>query len=238
MKGKKIENPIRDGLPAKVYLAAFFKPISGYEIARRIFGTRKVRREGWDKEVTKEIITPNKPYAIVKKYKGIFDRIKEKEGNREVLKILSKIEPLLDEIDLELEKGSKAKLTVKEREILNQFIEGKFRKYVAQNFQVDYGQTIDAFAWLTGHLGFPAAWAQFFQDVKNPVSVVVELQKFTGGNFPLDKETFQALLEMQPELLTKIMQSSSRGNEIADFMGPLFKALKDKGPFRNLLKQF
>ena len=34
---KKITNPLRSGLPSKIYFLAYSKPISGYQIAKEIY---------------------------------------------------------------------------------------------------------------------------------------------------------------------------------------------------------
>ena len=35
---RKIENPLMEGLPAKIYFIAFIDPDSGYKIAEKIYG--------------------------------------------------------------------------------------------------------------------------------------------------------------------------------------------------------
>lgn len=104
---KKITNPIREGLPSKIYLIAFGIPISGYGIAKKIYGVEKypptAKVMEWLKKLVKEGI-------ISKTEKGY----------------LSNVEPLANEIALTLKEDHDIDLSEFDRHILKNFLD-RFR---------------------------------------------------------------------------------------------------------------
>ena len=107
---KKITNPIREGLPSKIYLIAFGIPISGYGIAKKIYGVEKYPPTAKVMEWLKKLI---KEGIISKTEKGY----------------LSNIEPLANEITLTLKEDIGIELTEFERYILRKFL-GRFRLFL------------------------------------------------------------------------------------------------------------
>jgi len=101
---KKIKNPIREGLPSKIYLLAFCSPISGYEIAKNIYSVEKypptAKVMEWLKKLVKE--------GIISKTEAGY---------------LSNIEPLADEIALTLKEDYRIDLSESERFILKKLLE-------------------------------------------------------------------------------------------------------------------
>lgn len=100
---KKITNPIREGLPSKIYLLSFGTPISGYEIAKKIYGVEKypptAKVMEWIKKLMKEGI-------ITKTEEGYF----------------SSIEPLANEILRTLKEDNDLELSEFERYIMLKFL--------------------------------------------------------------------------------------------------------------------
>jgi hypothetical protein len=101
---KKITNPIREGLPSKIYLLSFGRPISGYAIAKKIYGLEKypptAKVMEWLKKLVKEGI-------ISKTEEGYF----------------SNIEPLANEIVRTLKEDNDIELSEFERYILEKFLD-------------------------------------------------------------------------------------------------------------------
>ena len=107
--GRKKINPIKETLSSKVYLAAYPKYKTGYEIG----GELKV--------------PINKVYEIIKKYPKLFDR-KQGEGRSP---IRSKAEPLIEEIENILEFNKVEKLTYSERSNMLKILDSEeFRSYI------------------------------------------------------------------------------------------------------------
>jgi hypothetical protein len=136
---KKITNPLRSGLPSKIYLAAYGKPISGYEIARRAYGTALALGG-------RALIPPTaKVYGWLKKLEkdGLVKRLDEG--------YLSQAAPLINEIEKVLEVHSAKGLSVLEKKILLRILDSKeFRSYVDQKTsKVDLREDVDAARELT-----------------------------------------------------------------------------------------
>ncbi len=84
---KRITNPLRAGLPSKIYYLAYSGPITGYEIAQRIYGIKP------------PAIPPTaKTYEWIKKLKDQRILSETEHG------CMSNVEPLLNEIELTLKK--------------------------------------------------------------------------------------------------------------------------------------
>lgn len=124
---KKITNPLREGLPSKIYLLAYGDHVSGYEIAKRIYGkeyrippTAKVY--GWLKKLEKD--------NIVSIGRG------EKKGG-----ITSNVDPLINEVEKDL-KDRKVELSDFERHVLGKILDSQiFRdlvKETAESLPLEY----------------------------------------------------------------------------------------------------
>jgi hypothetical protein len=126
---KKIENPLRSGLPSKLYLLAYGKPISGYEMARRIYGepSRSSKIYGWGLKKLEE--------------KGA---ISKTEGG-----YLSSVIPLLDEIEKTLRNKHNIELSDFDKHVVYKILDSpEFRSYVEDaNSNIPLDQDIDS-AWV------------------------------------------------------------------------------------------
>lgn len=107
---RSITNPLKEGLPSKIYLTAFSKPISRYGIAKILYSTPQGQVPPTAKvsNVVKDLLL-----------KGYLEEIKG-EG------VYSKIEPLIIEIEKELQKENII-LTKEEKVELSAFLGGSFR---------------------------------------------------------------------------------------------------------------
>ncbi|UZE92481.1 MAG: hypothetical protein IB616_01325 [Methanosarcinales archaeon] len=121
---RKIENPILDGLPSKIYCLAYGAPISGYEIGQKIQRVKNPRTDQIYKIVSKE-------------YEHLFKRT-ERKGKRGLAKpILSRAEPLLKLTEEDLARVNK-ELDDKERGVLLKFLKTSFRKYMKEYANVGF----------------------------------------------------------------------------------------------------
>lgn len=131
---KRITNPLRSGLPSKIYLVAYGKPISGYEIARRVYGTTPAPGE-------RARVPPTaKVYGWLKKLErgGLIKKLDKG--------YLSQAAPLIDEIEKTLEVHTAKGLTILEKKILIKILDSKeFRSYVNDRTnKIDLKEDIDA----------------------------------------------------------------------------------------------
>ena len=84
---KRITNPLRAGLPSKIYYLAYSGPITGYEMAKTIYGIKPLA------------IPPTaKIYEWTKKLKAQRILSETEHG------LVSNVEPLLNEIESTLKK--------------------------------------------------------------------------------------------------------------------------------------
>jgi hypothetical protein len=165
---KKITNPLRSGLPSKIYLAAYGKPISGYEIAQRVYGITSAPSEraqipptakiyGWLKKLEKD--------GLVKKLDGGY---------------LSHATPLISEIEKTLEVHTAKGLTAVEKKILIKILDsGEFRSYVGERTsKIDLRGDVDAAREISERLVVPFLVLKILRtEIKNPE--VLELREPT-----------------------------------------------------------
>lgn len=125
---KKITNPLRAGLPAKIYLLAFNGAKSGYDMAKRIYGVEKYpptsKISTWIKKLRKEGIISKTGY-------------------------ISKIEPLQAEIEIVLKNEHDIELSDFDKHALRKVIDSpEFRSYVVEaNSNIPLDQDFDS-AWV------------------------------------------------------------------------------------------
>jgi hypothetical protein len=122
---KKITNPLREGLPSKIYLLAYGDHLSGYEIARKIYGTRAPSK--FEKG---EIPPTAKVYGWLEKLeKGTIVSIK-KEGKKK--SVTSNVDPLINEVEKDL-KNHKVELSDDERYALGKVLDSNiFREWIKE----------------------------------------------------------------------------------------------------------
>lgn len=140
---KKITNPLRAGLPAKIYLLAFSNPISGYRIAQLIYNkgyapTSKIYQ--WTKKLVKQEI-------ISQTNEGFFSNTK----------------PLLTEIEKAL-KSQNLTLSEFENYVLQKVLDSKeFRHFLNEEVikKTRMDQDIDAAKIILESLGLIASSSLF-----------------------------------------------------------------------------
>lgn len=126
---KKIENPLREGLPSKIYLLAYGEPLTAYEMAKRIYGIKPP-----ELGERAQIPATAKVSVWVKtmKTKGILSENRER-------KTFSKSEPLLDEIVKTL-KDQNVELSDLEKHMINAIIDSReFRGLLIKTVGVPLG---------------------------------------------------------------------------------------------------
>ena len=125
---RKITNPIRGGLPSKIYLLAYNGPKSGYVIASKIY-----KREKYP--------PTSKIYSWTKKMEG-------KEISKTEKGYISKIDPLLNEIEITL-KNYDIELSDFDKHVLFKILDSpEFRSYVEDvNCNISLDQDFDS-AWV------------------------------------------------------------------------------------------
>lgn len=149
VKGKEIKDPLREGQPAKIYLAAFTKPMTGYGLAKKVFGaeTYYIEKSTGREEKTR-VKQTNRPYEIANENKELFERLEEEGKN----KIFSKVEPFLNKLEKNLNNGNNG-LTESERKQLKEYLEGPFRKAIQEKYlNVNYRREVDAYSEILGIL--------------------------------------------------------------------------------------
>lgn len=150
---KEIQNPLMEGLPSKVYLNAFSIPKSRYQIAREIYN------------IPKGQIPPTAKVSNV-----VRDLLGEKYGRKYLIEtpdgVLSDADPLVAEIDKNLN-IQKVKLTDSKRTELATFLNSdSFRKFVSQyKTKICDDGDVNAYHILTDILGFIISTKNMLRDV-------------------------------------------------------------------------
>lgn len=187
--GKKIENPIKEGLISQIYTHAFTEPKTGYQIA---------------KELNYPYI--NKIYTIIKEYSDLFEILEKTEGDRTIKLLKSRIEPLLATIKEELAE-KKIALTNDEERIVAKYLEEDFRKIIKTilsekgvNVLDDFFNSFELFKTLM-HMENIAK-----QKNKDVAEFYKILMNFSIENTPLGKEGLEAYKKIRnyPQLINKI----------------------------------
>ncbi len=142
---RKIENPIKEGLPSKIYLRAYSateaKPISRYQIAKDIYGTPQGQ-------------IPPTPKVI----NAVRDLLGEEYGKKYLSrtpedKVFSDSEPLVTEIEKNLQLQGK-NLTEDEKRELRELCEVPLRSAVEILLpSVDFKSDVNAYTYLTDIIG-------------------------------------------------------------------------------------
>ncbi|MDI6820533.1 MAG: hypothetical protein QMC89_06505 [Candidatus Hodarchaeaceae archaeon] len=181
---KKITNPLRSGLPSKIYLAAYGKPISGYEIARRVYGIAPAPGK------LAQIPPTAKVYGWLKKL--------EKDGLVKKLDegYLSQAAPLINEIEKTLEVHTAKGLTTLEKKILIKILDSKeFRSCVGNRTnKIDLKEDVDAARELTDLLVMPSfALKALKMELENP--------KILALPEPTTLKKFDELWDNLPDIL-------------------------------------
>ncbi len=170
---KKITNPLRSGLPSKIYLTAYSKPISGYEIARRVYWITSAPKE------RAQIPPTAKVYSWLKKLEedGLVRKLDEG--------YLSQAAPLISEIEKTLEVHTAKGVTAFEKKILVKILDSKeFKSYVGERAsKIDLREDVDAAREISECLVVPFLVLKILKtEIENPE--VLELREpATIGKF-------------------------------------------------------
>ena len=116
---KRITNPLRAGLPSKIYYLAYNGPITGYQISKKIYQTKPLG-----------IPPTDKIYEWIKKLKeqGILSKTE--------VECLSNVEPLLREIESTLKKKYDTDFSSLEKHMTQKILDCReFRTLVGLNFE-------------------------------------------------------------------------------------------------------
>ncbi len=221
---KKIENPLTEGLPSKVYLKAFPAPKSRYQIAREIHN------------IPKGQIPPTAKVSNVVK-----DLLGETHGKRYLVEtpdgIRSEVEPLVAEIEKRLD-IQKVKLTESERAELFTFLNSdSFRKFVDQykNKICDDGD-VNAFHILTDILGSMIFYKNMLLDITDNKDFEDLMYITNTGEYSeliedsrkiqLSNKLFEKLDIFVPEELLKIRRLNKTIEEV--FTRAIYKTIERK----------
>jgi hypothetical protein len=148
-RGNKIEVPIRDGQPAKMYLLAYPRRIKAYTLAERLFG-RDPPPKKYANVRQGRVRQPNKIYNYLKHYPELFD--KNEKG------IISRGRPLAKQIEKTLEEKGQP-LTPEEKSALLKFLDSpEFRAMIKpQEGLKEYDSPLQFFYITLGASAFYAA---------------------------------------------------------------------------------
>lgn len=199
---REITTPIREGLSAKIYLACY----PGAKTVYRLAQEWRVRPSSIAREVNE-------------RFPELFEKKKKTEKGRKKKLIRSKVGPLLQEIEAELEKVSKVggkdlKLTANEREKLKEYLNGPFRESLSPKYiEFDYSRGIDAFSEILSRLKC------VFTAVFMP-KVINTIQKRLGVSEPIS-ETYRRLLHLDSSTIKSAFESSII-NPVKGFSDRLF----------------
>lgn len=221
VRGKKIEDPIKEGQSSKLYLAAWERPLTGYRLASKIFGTKTYYEKKVDgsREEKEEVRRPSKPYQLASDYPELFER-PEMDGKK---KILSRVEPFLERLEKEMEENGTT-LTQPQRETLKEYLDGPFRRALVPDYMnVDYSKPVNAYAELLAQLKVVLSFEHSARTVRRSLGS----QKVAGvnlkekakekfregaeqakGDYPWEKEITEDLTGFSEELMEKLISDT------------------------------
>lgn len=138
-RGKEIENPLREGLPAKIYLATFSGKNTIGEIASKIYGKEKKSNQSRISDYVGKSRFSHL-YKIEKPSIG-------SEGDRRTTYVLADETAFLEELEENVDLDSD------EKELLEDYIDGPFRKAANEEYiKTDYSKPVDAYSEILGLL--------------------------------------------------------------------------------------
>ncbi len=200
---KKITNPLRSGLPSKIYLTAYGKPTSGYEIAQRVYSITPTSGK------RAQIPPTAKIYGWLKRLEKAGLIKKHEDG------YLSQAPPLIKEIEKVLEVHSAKGLTALEKKILLRVVDSKeFRFYAGERMgKINLLEDVDAARELTELLIVPPLLLKGLKaEVEN--QEILELPRPTTiveFNRLWDKDIVSVLEEKIKESYEKIRPALEKG---------------------------
>ncbi|KXA95805.1 hypothetical protein AKJ65_00625 [candidate division MSBL1 archaeon SCGC-AAA259E19] len=130
---KKIEDPLKEGLISKIYLAAFNEYTTMYDLAQNVLDVRPHQVSRWVNE----------------RYPKLFEKKVERKKKKP---IRAKVEPFLKKLEANLKEDA-VRLTKQEKEQLKEFLNGPFRKATQKKYlDIDWDKDVDAYSELLGLL--------------------------------------------------------------------------------------
>lgn len=183
---KKISNPIREGLPSKIYLKAYPKTISRYQIAKELYAIEKGHIPPTAKVSNQARVLINLGYVT---------ETETKDG------IISNTEPLLKEIEKELETKNIPALTTQERKELYNFLDMEFRLLIEKKRN---GGDMNAYSELTKQLGGIVFIKDLFNSVRDRKQREMLLQILTLENVVDKKMAMINSVKLSQSILDKL----------------------------------
>ena len=195
VKGKKVKDPLSQGLPSRIYLAAYPKPKTGYKIAEMILpGSKPQNTAG---RVTKTML----------EYREYFD-IKYVRVSEIKVKALfcSKAQPLLNRL------AEECGLEPSEKKMLEGYLETDFRAAVGEHLRgllkgsPDFlSRDVNAFETLTGLLAFIFYIAKIYISAPEPVRTFMSVVSHIAPRIMGEEEnTIKRYIRLVSELPKKV----------------------------------
>lgn len=212
---KKIESPLREGLPSKIYLLAYGEPLTAYEMAKRVYGIKPP-----EPGARAQIPATSKVSTWVKKMKGRLILSENKEG-----KTFSKVEPLVDEIERTL-KENKIELSNLEKHMVHRLLDSKEFRSLVKNMELRLGH-YDGPTWISHDID--SAW------------IIMNILAVSAAMFVIRRKTgilpFELPKNFEKSVYAKKLQETREFKELEKIgRFPLEESKFDKR--LNILKRF
>lgn len=185
---KNIKNPLKEGMPSKIYLLAYGGNLHAYKIA-------DILKYGWNPPENKKRANPSKIYEYIKKYETLFykdENNRYEEDGRPRIPIKAYVDPLIKEMESTFNKGYKKMFTDEQRKKLYGFLDDDiFRFYVSDRIKkVDFKRNIDSFEYIMNVAVFIAKPVYFLKKQLERQKIFVDKKR----NLLMSKKRFSNAL--------------------------------------------
>lgn len=224
---KNIENPLKEGMPAKIYLLAYSGKLHAYKIA-------DVLKYGWNPPENKKRANASKVYEYVKKYEDYFYKDEKNKyivDGRPRIPIKTHVDPLIKEI----ESVAGETFTDETQETLHNFFDDDvIRSYVFSYVKkTDFKKDIDSFGYIMVVLSSIVKSMYFtkkqLEREKTPAYKIKEIfsqkNRFSHmlRNKEMTEQTEQVLFNILPAYLPSDIKAKYKPNRINDEFKLIFK---------------
>jgi hypothetical protein len=254
---KEIKSSIRGGLKSKMYYLAYPKPTSLYEMSQKIYNLQEGHSKIGPLLRHSDYIHDNYHFKIISKEDGL-KLYGEKWRNK---KILSRADPIIDEIKWMLKEYKDYQITdIEKKDLLKKLNSDSFRDFIGDTWHyvkpvID--KDFNASAYIIDLISLQSSLCFFFTTLdKNQEKMAMEESLDIIFNLPLldliskkshisvssqnaFKEYIKIFYDLPPRLLEKLGDISISGKQVINILPTLVnivQVLGDKEKIKELLK--
>lgn len=256
MVKKQFKSSIRGGLKAKMYYLAYPKPISLYKISQKIYNLKKGRSKIKTLLDHRDFIDDGYHFKVISKEDGL--KLYGEKWRKE--KILSKADPVIDEIKWVLKEYKEYEITdIEKNDLLKKLNSNEFRGLIGDTWQyvkpvID--KDFNASGYIIDLISLQSSLCYFFTTLDKNQEKKIEKNLDIIFNLPLLdlinkkshisvssqnslKENIKIFYNLPPKLLEKLGNISISGRQLMQSLPPLInivQVLVDEEKIKKLSK--